>query len=175
MSAALNSRPDTSLHNSSGSIPDLSLSIGSGISTPAKHTLRVPSASSGTTAPSSVPLCTPSPPPANPYIRRKGDIGSLPNHEEDGDLLNTPGGEGQWGEGVDTPIATRVKRTRSSVTGSKGSNLTLRDQEKVRPFLKFNYITFDSNSNTTYVASTSTISRKKTSTSNSASTSSKND
>src|SRR5882762_8639326 len=121
MSAALNSRPDASLNHSSGTIPELSLSIGSGILTPAK--LRVPSASSGTTAPSSAPLSTPSPPVPTPYTRRKGDV-AFSNNEEDGDLLNTPG-DRQWGDTIDTPVATRAKRTRSNTSGIKGANLTL--------------------------------------------------
>jgi hypothetical protein len=68
------------------------------------------------------------------FARRKADVGlRRGDHEEDGDLLNTPG-DGRWDDGIDTPVATRVKRTRSSAggTGTKGANLTLRDQEKVR-------------------------------------------
>src|SRR5882762_4085732 len=107
MSTALNSRPEISLNNSSGTIPELSLSIGSGISTPAKHNLHVPSGSSG---------------------------------------------------------------TRSSTDGSKGSHLTLRDQEKVCHMLSFHCYGV-----ITLSHSTSTTSRKRTSTSNSASTFSKND
>ena len=142
MSAALNSRPDASLNQSSGTIPDLSLgSLNSGISTPARPGLRAPSASSGTTAPSSAPLSTPSPPTTSAFSKRKSDESTpagrrygLSGHEEDedGDLLNTPG-EKAWGDGPDTPMAgTRPKRTRSGASGAKGSNLTLRDQEKVR-------------------------------------------
>ena len=141
MSAALNSRPDAS--TSTGTIPDLSLgSLNSGISTtPGRPGLRVPSStSSGTTAPSSAPLSTPSPPAPSAFSKRKVEEGTpaarrygLSGHEEDGDgdgdLLNTPA----WGDGPDTPVAgTRPKRTRSGASGSKGSNLTLRDQEKVR-------------------------------------------
>ena len=137
MSAALNSRPDASINNNSaGDIPDLSLSIGSAISTPAKLSLRVPSASSATSAPSSALLSTPSPPVANgAFARRKTDVGlrrADQEGEEDADFLNTPA-NGRWDDGIDTPVATRVKRPRSSVagTGTKGANLTLRDQEKV--------------------------------------------
>src|ERR1700733_12133184 len=114
MSAALNTRPDTSLLNQSfGSIPaDISLgSLGSGISTPGRPSNpRIPSTS---TATSSAPLSTPSPPTtsaATPYSRKKTDEGNnstttpvrrygISSHrgdEEDGengqgDLLNTPG------------------------------------------------------------------------------------
>ncbi|EGN96476.1 hypothetical protein SERLA73DRAFT_170829 [Serpula lacrymans var. lacrymans S7.3] len=48
----------------------------------------------------------------------------------EGDLLDTPGREKQWGEGPDTPLAARAKRSRASVGGTKGVTLTLRDQEK---------------------------------------------
>jgi hypothetical protein len=46
--------------------------------------------------------------------------------------LNTPG-DGRWDDGIDTPVAMHVKRTRLSVagTGTKGANLTVHDQEKV--------------------------------------------
>jgi hypothetical protein len=165
MSAALNSLPDSSV-NHSGSIPELSLSIGSSLSTPAKYNnLRVPSASSATTAPSSVPLSTPSPPAVPLYTRRKGD-NALSNHEEEGDLLNTPGE--RWGEGIDTPMTARTKRTRSSTSGTKGANLTLRDQEKVYyPSFSYLFALIPRHS-------ISTTLRKKTSTSSSACTSSKN-
>jgi hypothetical protein len=56
--------------------------------------------------------------------------------DEGGDLLDTPGAEKKrWGDGPETPVATRQKRTRASIGatigGTKGSALTLRDQEKV--------------------------------------------
>ena len=52
--------------------------------------------------------------------------------DTDGDVLDTPGQEEKWGDGLDaTPAPDRTKRTRGA--GAKGSvNLTLRDQEKVR-------------------------------------------
>ncbi|KAH7911120.1 hypothetical protein BJ138DRAFT_29977 [Hygrophoropsis aurantiaca] len=141
MSAALNSRPDTSIQ-SIGTQPDLSLgSFASGFSTPAKN-LRVPSASSQTTAPSSAPLSTPSPPEhGSAYLRKRLDEPSslrrlgLSSHDEEhenaeGDFLDTPGREKPWGDGPETPVASRAKRSRASAPGSKGVTLTLRDQEK---------------------------------------------
>ncbi|KII89526.1 hypothetical protein PLICRDRAFT_160873 [Plicaturopsis crispa FD-325 SS-3] len=129
MSAALNTHADTS--NQSGMMhPDVSLgSLASGFSTPAKN-LRIPSAS---TAPSSAPLSTPSPP--NPsFARRKTDetrrIALTHNDgdgdEMEGDFLDTPGQKERWTDGT-TPAS---KRTRNSVGGTKGVALTLRDQEK---------------------------------------------
>ncbi|KAH9919434.1 hypothetical protein B0H21DRAFT_781715 [Amylocystis lapponica] len=142
MSAALNTR-DTSVQ-SIGTHPDLSLnSFGSGFSTPGRN-LRIPSTSSQTTATSSAPLSTPSPPNALASFaaRRKHEeapskrLGlsglGLSGHEEededgDADVLDTPGREKRWGKSNgETP--GRPKRTRSS--GKGGVNLTLRDQEK---------------------------------------------
>ncbi|KAG6375738.1 hypothetical protein JVT61DRAFT_2584 [Boletus reticuloceps] len=122
MSATLNARADSS-SQSAMTLPDLSLgSLVSGISTPGRNN-RVPSISSQTTAPSSAPLSTPSPPEHVPTSVRKrvDDPGSalrrlaISGHEEGdeagegGDILDTPGHK--WG-------------------GNKGVTLTLRDQEK---------------------------------------------
>lgn len=133
MSAALN-RADTSLQ-SIGSHPDLSLgSFASGFSTPARNA-RV---ASGSTAASSAPLATPSPPTAAQFARRRFEDptprrrGLDDADETDGDILDTPGQEKKWGEGLDaTPAPDR--KARGKAAAGKGSvNLTLRDQEKVR-------------------------------------------
>ena len=121
MSAALNARAD--LSNQSGfSPPDLSLgSFASGFSTPAR-TGRIPSSS---TATSSAPLSTPSPPNAALFTRKRLEdsamkrFGSLDEGEEEGE------------DALDTPAPNRVKRTKAGA-GKGGVNLTLRDQEKVR-------------------------------------------
>ncbi|KAH9930889.1 uncharacterized protein B0H18DRAFT_1083652 [Fomitopsis serialis] len=140
MSAALNARADTSAQ-SAGTVPDLSLSsFASGFSTPGRK-FRVPSASSHTTATSSAPISTPSPPNVPSLSRRRGDEATpaakrlgLSSHDEDGedaegDVLDTPGREKKWEDPATTPAAGRMKRTRSA--GAKGGvNLTLRDQEK---------------------------------------------
>ncbi|CCM00141.1 uncharacterized protein FIBRA_02168 [Fibroporia radiculosa] len=141
MSAALNIRPDTS-SQSAGTHPDFSLnSFVSGISLPSRNP-RIPSSSSQTTATSTAPLSTPSPPNGLPsFSRRRGEEATpnakrfgLSGHEEegedaDGDVLDTPGREKRWDDVSATPAPGRSKRTRS--TASKGGvNLTLRDQEK---------------------------------------------
>ncbi|KAN0073860.1 hypothetical protein V8E55_012114 [Tylopilus felleus] len=140
MSAALNARADSS-SQSAMSLPDLSLgSFVSGISTPGRNH-RVPSVSSQTTAPSSAPLSTPSPPEhVSASVRKRvDDSGSalrrlaVSGHEEGdeaaegGDFLDTPGHK--WGDGPDTPVANR-KRSRATPGANKGVTLTLRDQEK---------------------------------------------
>ena len=139
MSAALNGRADTSVQ-SAGTVPDLSLSsLTSAFSTPGRA-LRVPSASSHTTATSSAPISTPSPPNVPSLSRKRGDEATpaakrlgLSSHDEEGedvegDVLDTPGREKKWEDTAATP--GRMKRTRSA--GAKGGvNLTLRDQEKV--------------------------------------------
>jgi hypothetical protein len=118
--------------------PDLSL--GSLISTPAKS-LRLSSLSSHTTAPSSAPISTPSPP--HPFVRRKGDEDTpvvprrhISAREEDvnleSDPLNASQNVDNWEGDLGTPLNTRPTRSKSSATNSKGNNLTLRDQEKVR-------------------------------------------
>ena len=132
MSAALNQQADSSFQ--SLGTPDLSLgSLISAIPTPSKS-FRVSSASSNTTAPSSAPISTPSPPHA--HIRRKGDEATpvaLRRHigrEEDDDpefnALNASQKENNWEGDLGTPLNTRGKRSKSNAT-----NLTLRDQEKV--------------------------------------------
>jgi len=140
MSAALVTHADLSTPN--GTHPDFSLS--SLHSTPGRG-LRVPSASSRTTAQSSAQVATPSPPSVSTFSRRKGfDEGpsfsarmSFLNQDDrgedgEGDLLDTPGGEKkQWGDRSDSPSGTRAKRARPGAAGGKGVTLTLRDQEKV--------------------------------------------
>ena len=126
--------------------PDLSLgSLVSGISTPAKS-FRVSSASSHTTAPSSAPISTPSPPHAP--VRRKGDeatpvalrrhhISTREDDDEQGsDPLNASRKDDSWEGDLGTPLNTRGKRSKSNAANAKGNNLTLRDQEKVRNFTR---------------------------------------
>jgi hypothetical protein len=144
MSAALNARGDSSSH-SAMTLPDLSL--GSLVSTPGRN-FRIPSVSSQTTALSSAPVSTPSPPEHGSLNLRKrlDEPGSalrrlgLSSHESEnengdgGDFLDTPAQK--WGDGPETPMAGR-KRSRATPGGGKGVTLTLRDQEKVatRPSL----------------------------------------
>ncbi|KAI0074706.1 hypothetical protein K474DRAFT_1601108 [Panus rudis PR-1116 ss-1] len=133
MSAALNTRADTSVQ-SVATHPDLSLgSFASGFSTPA----RAGRIASTSTATSSAPISTPSPPNAALFTRKRLEeptsalkrFGSLDEGDEDGDALDTPVKEKKWGDASETPAASRMKRTRSA--GAKGGvNLTLRDQEK---------------------------------------------
>jgi hypothetical protein len=154
MSAALSTQPDRDNSTlSNGTHPDISLSsLPSGFSTPARNH-RALSSSSQTTAPSSAPIATPSPPAlSTTFSRRKTEdgaalarrLGTLSHFDEEtqeeggagGDLLDTPGVEKKrWGDSLETPVATRPKRARASVGattgGTKGSALTLRDQEKV--------------------------------------------
>ncbi|KZT11194.1 uncharacterized protein LAESUDRAFT_734124 [Laetiporus sulphureus 93-53] len=134
MSAALNSKAD-----SSPGIADLSLnSLASGFSTPGWG-LRKFSGSSQTT--SSAPIATPSPPMPIPMGSRRRTDEVIPaarrfglqNLEEEGEegnpaYLETPAQEKRWDEVIDTPAPGQTKRTRSA--GGKGTNLTLRDQEK---------------------------------------------
>ncbi len=65
-------------------------------------------------------------------------LGSKAGDEEDneGDFMETPGGERKRGMDFNTTPAasTRAKRTRASAGATKGAPLTLRDQEKVRDF-----------------------------------------
>ena len=149
--------------------PDLSLgSLVSGISTPAKS-FRVSSASSHTTAPSSAPISTPSPPHAP--LRRKGDEATpvairrhIASREEDdeqpSDPLNASRKEDSWEGDLGTPLNTRGKRSKSNASNSKGNNLTLRDQEKVR---NFNRLLQNAHSLIASYFSTSTTSRRRTS------------
>lgn len=122
MSAALNTRADMS-NQSAFTQPDLSLgSFASGFSTPAR-TGRIPSSS---TATSSAPLSTPSPPNAALFTRKRIEDSALKRY---GSLDEEDEGEV---DALDTPGPGRVKRTRSAGTAKGGVNLTLRDQEKVR-------------------------------------------
>lgn len=132
MSTAM-SRADTSIQ-SLGSQPDLSLgSFASGFSTPARNH-RV---ASGSTAASSAPLATPSPPTAAQFARRRFEDptpkrrGPDDTDDTDGDVLDTPGQEKKWGDVDGTPAPDRLKRSKGA-TGKGSVNLTLRDQEKVR-------------------------------------------
>jgi predicted nucleic acid-binding Zn-ribbon protein len=150
MSAALVTHADLSTSN--GTHPDFSLS--SLHSTPVRG-LRVPSASSRTTAQSSSQVATPSPPSLSTFSRRKGlDEGpslsarmSFLNQDDrgedgDGDLLDTPGGEKkQWGDRSDSPSGTRAKRARPGAAAGKGVTLTLRDQEKVGIYNMYSRLT----------------------------------
>ncbi|KAH8114261.1 hypothetical protein DFH11DRAFT_1877990 [Phellopilus nigrolimitatus] len=139
MSAALNARADSS-SQSGLTLQDLSLGSLASFSTPAKY--RVPSTSSGTTAPSSAPLNTPSPSGTH-FSRRRTDDTTTPvtkrlafsklgddDEDDDRDVLDTPG-NGKL-EATGTPMPNRLSSKRKSGTvGAKGSsNLTLRDQEK---------------------------------------------
>ncbi|KAI0321295.1 hypothetical protein OF83DRAFT_1051431 [Amylostereum chailletii] len=149
MSAALNQRGDISVQ-SAVTGPDFSLgSLASGFSTPAKS-LRIPS---GSTAPSSQPVATPSPPQnGSSFLRRKLDEGTTPvarrhgrlaNHDDDDDddddadepdpdVLNTAHHDHKWDDEFGSPAHSRPKRSRTSTANGngKGNNLTLRDQEK---------------------------------------------
>ena len=142
VSAGMSAQADSSLQ--SLGTPDLSLgSLVSGISTPAKS-FRVSSTSSQTTAPSSAPISTPSPPHA--LVRRKGDeatpvtlrrhhISTREDDDEQGsDPLNASRKEDSWEGDLGTPLNTRGKRSKSNPANTKGNNLTLRDQEKVCSF-----------------------------------------
>ncbi|KAJ7318089.1 hypothetical protein DFH08DRAFT_789896 [Mycena albidolilacea] len=93
-----------------------------GQKTPAK--LRVPSSSSGTSAQSSQPIATPSP----PVFSRRTTVtaGDKPNYFDSTTIPEDDATD----YGVGTPVATRPKRVaRASASGAKGA-LTLRDQEK---------------------------------------------
>jgi len=148
MSAALNGRADAS-NQSSGILQDLSLGSLGSFTSPARF--RVPSASSGTSAPSSAPISTPSP-PSGFITRRKTDEflpGTTPtskrlafskpeslDEDDEPDLLETPAHDPKADAGS-TPMPNRGngKRKSSAAGGGgsskPGSNLTLRDQEKV--------------------------------------------
>ncbi|KAF7297265.1 Rpa49 subunit specific to nuclear RNA polymerase I [Mycena indigotica] len=122
MAAAMSGMGDTS-GLSVGTLPELSLGSFDLTSqqTPAK--LRVPSSSSGTSAQSSQPIATPSP----PVFSRRTTVTEKTSFFDNGDD-DVDGGADY---GVGTPIATRPKRNARPVpaSGSKGA-LTLRDQEK---------------------------------------------
>ncbi|KAI6027197.1 hypothetical protein EDC04DRAFT_3142904 [Pisolithus marmoratus] len=143
MSAALHLRTGDSSNHSGATLPDISLgSLVSGLSTPGRG-LRAPSSASRTTAPSSAPVSTPSPPVANHATsglgKRLGAFGLSSRDEDDGiddgdgdgqteaadgGFLNTPATKL---DAPETPVARR--RARGNAPG-KGVTLTLRDQEK---------------------------------------------
>lgn len=158
MAAALSSHPDLSLspqheHDSNSNSltnPDFTLgSLTSGLSTPNRPGLRVPSASSRTTATSSIPVQTPSPPAGSNYVssysnRKHGsnntfhldedgldDYGA--NETGNGDLLGTPGASKGFVKARGrSGTLTSGSGPSAAASGSKLSKLTLRDQEKVR-------------------------------------------
>lgn len=133
MSAALNAHGDTS-NQSSVTAPDISLgSFTSTFSTPARN-LRIPSNSTGTTAvsPPSTLLFKRRAEDATPGSKRLGHDEEGEDH--DGDVLDTPDGRKEkWVDVADSATPGRPKRTRTA-SSKGGLNLTLRDQEKVRPF-----------------------------------------
>ncbi|KIP04593.1 hypothetical protein PHLGIDRAFT_75685 [Phlebiopsis gigantea 11061_1 CR5-6] len=121
-------RADTSIQ-SIGSQPDLSFgSFASGFSTPARN----PRVASGSTAASSAPVSTPSPPTAAQFARRRFDDptpkrrGADDANDADPDVLDTPGQERRWVDVDGTPAPKRGK----GAAGKGSVNLTLRDQEK---------------------------------------------
>ncbi|THH29016.1 hypothetical protein EUX98_g5172 [Antrodiella citrinella] len=135
MSTALNARGDISMQ-SAGTHPDLSLaSFMSGLSTPARNS-RVPSAS---TATSSAPLSTPSPPNAAAALRRRLEEGTpvarrfssfgIDEGEDGMDVLDTPGREKKMDDNLNSTTG-RGNRKSTGVGVKGGVNLTLRDQEK---------------------------------------------
>ncbi|EJD06171.1 uncharacterized protein FOMMEDRAFT_78216 [Fomitiporia mediterranea MF3/22] len=122
-------------------LQDLSLGSLPSFSTPAKY--RIPSTSSGTTAPSSNALSTPSPGASLTQSRTDGTLASttskrlafskLTNDEDeeerDAEVPRTPGEV--KGELMATPMPSRLSTKQKSGSGAKGAtNLTLRDQEK---------------------------------------------
>ncbi|KAJ3743052.1 hypothetical protein DFH05DRAFT_1499088 [Lentinula detonsa] len=133
----LNAFNDSSMQ----SLGNIELTLGSlpsDFSTPPRPGLRVPSATSQTTAQSSAPVT--SPPSVSVSFRRKGEP-SLSRKltgetEVEGGLETASAEKSRWGDvGLDTPISARPAasrhRSRPSVSGSqKGVPLTLRDQEK---------------------------------------------
>ncbi|KAI5982804.1 hypothetical protein EDD15DRAFT_2179864 [Pisolithus albus] len=141
MSTTLNLRVGDSSNHSGATLPDISLgSLASGLSTPGRG-LRAPSAASRTTAPSSAPVSTPSPPVAshgNSGLSKRLGAFALSGRDED-DRIDDGDGEAEAGGGgiLDTP-ATKIdgpetpaarRRARGNAPG-KGVTLTLRDQEK---------------------------------------------
>ncbi|KLO19711.1 hypothetical protein SCHPADRAFT_864804 [Schizopora paradoxa] len=141
--SASNGRGDSS-NQSSGTTHDFSLGSLASFQSPAHF--RVPSASSGTSGPSTAPINTPSP-PSNFVTRRKTDEfvpGSTPvgkrlvftkpaalDDDDEADALETPARDTKADAGS-TPMPNRTMggRKASGVGGKPGSNLTLRDQEK---------------------------------------------
>ncbi|KAI6111402.1 hypothetical protein F5141DRAFT_1114485 [Pisolithus sp. B1] len=141
MSTALNLREGDSSSHSGPTLPDISLgSLASGMSTPGRG-LRAPSSASRTTAPSSAPISTPSPPVAShgtSGLSKRFGVFGLSGRDED-DRIDDGEGEAETGGGgiLDTP-ATKLdgpetpaarRRARGNAPG-KGVTLTLRDQEK---------------------------------------------
>ncbi|GAW01733.1 Anucleate primary sterigmata protein B [Lentinula edodes] len=135
--ALLNAFTDSSMQ----SLSNFELTLGSlpsDFSTPPRPGLRVPSATSQTTAQSSAAVTTP--PPATLSFRRKGESSlsrKLTAENEVEGNLETPSAEkSRWGDaGLDTPSSAHPPasrhRSRPSISGSqKGVPLTLRDQEK---------------------------------------------
>ncbi|KAI0648530.1 hypothetical protein C8Q79DRAFT_579126 [Trametes meyenii] len=130
MSAALNARADTSTQ-SAGTVPDISLgSFTSTFSTPARS-LRIPSTTTGTTARRAQDAT----PVAKRQVSGRLEDEGETHEEHDGDVLDTPDvREKKWGEASEAATPGRHARRRSVGAGGKGGiNLTLRDQEKVRP------------------------------------------
>ncbi|KAI6137841.1 hypothetical protein EDD17DRAFT_1782820 [Pisolithus thermaeus] len=131
MSTALNLREGDSSSHSGPTLPDISLgSLASGMSTPGRG-LRAPSSASRTTAPSSAPISTPSPPVASHGTSglSRDEDDRIDDGEEEaetggGGILDTPATKL---DGPETPAARR--RARGNAPG-KGVTLTLRDQEK---------------------------------------------
>ncbi|KAF9528211.1 hypothetical protein CPB83DRAFT_814130 [Crepidotus variabilis] len=136
---------------SNGTHPEMSLgSLPSFLTTPGRPGFRAASASSRTTAQSSAPVATPSPPSmsASAFSRRKPDdaatslssrLNLLTHNDDDddggvdGDVLDTPAvDKKKWTDGPETPggAAVRSKRTKGGASNGKGVTLTLRDQEK---------------------------------------------
>ncbi|KAI6097111.1 hypothetical protein EDD16DRAFT_1697992 [Pisolithus croceorrhizus] len=130
MSTALNLRAGDSSSHSGPTLPDISLgSLASGMSTPGRA-LRAPSSASRTTAPSSAPISTPSPPVAShgtSGLSRDEDDRVDDGEEEaetgGGGILDTPATK------LDGPETPAARRPRGNAPG-KGVTLTLRDQEK---------------------------------------------
>lgn len=137
----MNRAADTSMQSNGTQLVDLSLgSFASSLSATPARNARQPS---GSTATSSDPIATPSPPAAAQFTRRRLDEGTpisairrkngLLDPDESGstDVLETPDREKKLEDGPDVTSPGRPTRTRSA--GAKGGvNLTLRDQEKVR-------------------------------------------
>lgn len=128
---------------SNGSELDLSLpSFASGFSTPGRNLRHA----SGSTATSSAPLSTPSPPNAAQFTRRrleeptpvalgrrKSGLDDLDDNDSE-NVLDTPGKEKSFRDSLDISAPGRPSRTRSAGAKGGGINLTLRDQEKVRNY-----------------------------------------
>lgn len=152
MSQALNIHA-SSLNQSARTLPDISLGSlnESGFSLASRHP-RVPSTSSGTSAPSTAPIGTP-PLPTNslPFSRKAPYNGATPkfkrmasglgasalgasfldDEDADGGVLNTPDAERRWGLGAAEPV-TPTAKLRASKAGGGSKAPTLRDQERVR-------------------------------------------